>query len=152
APQIAGLAALVLCANPNLTYRDVQKILILASRHFDFSDPDLSTNGAGFLVSHNVGFGVPDARTAAKLAGNWTNHRAHVTLPSRTTKLGGISCLGRRVLVAGPGVPASLASIQALPSTGPQPDLPTAALPLADFGFGTPTNGFNVAGKGALIQ
>jgi len=152
APQIAGLAALVLSANPNLTYRDVQKIIILSSRHFDFADPDLSTNGAGFLVSHNVGFGVPDAGTAVRLAQNWTNQLPSLTVTYTTTNPATISSSGLRVLVTGPGVSASLASIQGSPSTGPQPDVPTPALPLADFGFGTTTNGFTVAGKGVLIQ
>src|SRR5690606_12359166 len=59
APQIAGVAALLLSANTNLTYRDVQQILIQSARHTDLSDPDLTTNGAGFVVSHNVGFGIP---------------------------------------------------------------------------------------------
>ncbi len=71
APQIAGIAALMLSVNTNLTYRDVQQILILSSRHYDYADPDLTTNGAGFLVSHNVGFGVPDAGVAVNLARNW---------------------------------------------------------------------------------
>src|SRR5262249_16610943 len=35
APHIAGIAALLLAANPNLAWRDVQQILILAARHFD---------------------------------------------------------------------------------------------------------------------
>ena len=47
APQISGLVALLLSANPRLTYRDVQQILIQSARHFDLSDPDLTTNGAG---------------------------------------------------------------------------------------------------------
>ncbi|MBI3191982.1 MAG: S8 family serine peptidase, partial [Pedosphaera parvula] len=60
APLVAGVAALILSANPKLTYRDVQQILIHSARQFDPADPDLSTNGAGFVVSHNAGFGVPD--------------------------------------------------------------------------------------------
>jgi hypothetical protein len=36
APQIAGIAALILSANTNLTYRDVQQILIFSARQFDF--------------------------------------------------------------------------------------------------------------------
>jgi subtilisin-like proprotein convertase family protein len=152
APQIAGLVALLLSANPALTYRDVQQILILSSRHFDFADPDLSTNGAGLLVSHNVGFGVPDAGVAVNLATHWTNRPPMTVITLTSTNRATIAGDGLRVLVSGPGVPSALASIQGLPSTGPQPDTPTALLPLADFGFGTTTNGYNVAGKGALIQ
>jgi len=152
APQISGLAALLLSIKPALTYRDVQQILILASRHFDFADPDLRTNGAGLLVSHNVGFGVPDAGVAVNLAGHWTNRPPMTVITLTSTNPAPIAGDGLRVLVSGPGVPPALASIQGLPSTGPQPDTPTALVPLADFGFGTRTNGFDVAGKGALIQ
>jgi len=56
APQIAGVVALVLGANPNLYVRDVRQILLLSARHFDLADPDLQTNGAGLRVSHNLGF------------------------------------------------------------------------------------------------
>jgi len=61
APQVSGVAALMLSVNPNLGWRDVQHILALSSRHFDFADPDVTTNGAGFVVSHNLGYGTPDA-------------------------------------------------------------------------------------------
>jgi subtilisin family serine protease len=46
APQISGVAALILAANPKLGYRDVQQILIHSSRYTDFSDPTLVTNAA----------------------------------------------------------------------------------------------------------
>jgi subtilisin family serine protease/subtilisin-like proprotein convertase family protein len=152
APQIAGLAALLLSANPALTYRDVQQILILSSRHFDFADPDLTTNGAGLLVSHNVGFGVPDAGTAVNLARRWPNRPPMTVVTLTSTNSALISGEGMRVLVTGAGVPPALASIPALPSTGPQADVPTPLLALMDFGFGTSTNGFNLTGKGALVQ
>ena len=41
APQIAGLCALLLGANTNLAIRDVQQILALSARHYDFADRDL---------------------------------------------------------------------------------------------------------------
>ena len=47
---------------------DVQQILIHSARHFDLADPDIVTNRAGFRVSHNLGFGVPDAGMAVALA------------------------------------------------------------------------------------
>jgi subtilisin family serine protease len=152
APQISGLAALLLSANPNLTYRDVQQVLIFSSRHFDFADPDLKTNGAGLLVSHNVGFGVPDAGVAVNLALHWPNRPPASTFTFTAMNAQAIPPEGMRLLVTGPGVPVTLSSIRALPSTGPQPDVPTPLLRLADFGFGTNNSGFNVTGKGALIQ
>src|SRR5262249_23284370 len=127
-------------------------ILIFSARHFDFVDPDLKTNGAGLLVSHNVGFGVPDAGVAVNLALHWSNRAAASTFTFTATNPQAIPPDGMRLLVTGPGVPVALSSIRSLPSTGPQPDVPTPLLRLADFGFGTNNSGFNVTGKGALIQ
>jgi len=152
APHIAGIVALMLAANPELTYRDVQQILILASRHFDFTDPDLVTNGAGFLVSHNVGFGVPDAGIAVQLAQNWLNRPASTQVTFTRTNLAAIPDDGLRVEASGAGVPAALASLRCLPSFGPHADNPTPALRLADFGYGTTNAGFNLTNQGALIQ
>lgn len=70
APQISGIAALILSVNPRLSYRDVQQILIHSAVHF-YSQPDMRTNAAGFHVSHNDGFGVPDAGKAVELAVSW---------------------------------------------------------------------------------
>ena len=77
-PQIAGLVALVLNVNPDLTYRDVQQVFIHASRHFDFADPFLQSNAAGYLFTHNTGYGVPDAGAAVRLAKRWANARPFV--------------------------------------------------------------------------
>lgn len=151
-PHIAGIAALMLAANPNLSYRDVQQILLLASRHFDSADPDLTTNGAGFRVSHNAGFGVPDAGVAVNLARHWTNRLPLTNVTLTSTNLLAIPDDGLRVIVTGNAVPPNLASIHTLPSTGPQADTPTAMLPLVDFGFGTTPSGFDLTNKAALIQ
>ena len=150
APQIAGVAALILSANTNLTYRDVQQILIFASRHFDFADPDLITNGAGFRVSHNSGFGVPDAGAAVKLARSWSNRPPATHLVFTATNSAAIPDDGLRVLISGNGVPAN--SLRTLPSTGIQPDLPTAILSLVDVGQATNTIALNLTNKAALIQ
>jgi subtilisin-like proprotein convertase family protein len=45
-----------------------------------------------------------------------------------------------------------LTSIQTLTGPGPHADVPTAALPLVDFGFGNTTNGYNLVNKGAIIR
>lgn len=152
APQIAGVAALMLSANPELTYRDVQQILILAARHFDPADPDLTTNSAGFIASHNDGFGVPDAGVAVQLARGWSNRPPATTVTVTTTNIMAIPDDGLRVLVTGSDVPAELASIRTLPSLGPHADEPTATLPLVAFDYGTNTTGFDLTNKGALIQ
>jgi subtilisin family serine protease len=82
APQVAGVVALMLSVNPQLTSRDVQLVLALAARHVGLRDPDSSTNGAGFRISHNVGFGVPDAGQAVTLARGWVN-RPPLTILTR---------------------------------------------------------------------
>jgi subtilisin-like proprotein convertase family protein/subtilisin family serine protease len=151
-PQIAGVAALMLSANPNLTYRDVQQILILSSRHFDFADPDLVTNGAGFPVSHNLGFGVPDAGLAVNLARSWINRPPLTQVTLTATNPAAIPDDGLRLLITGSGVPANLVSVHTLPGVGPHADTPTAEVPLVDFGYGTNCLPGSLTNKAALIQ
>ena len=156
APQISGLAALILSANPNLTWRDVQQVLILSARHFDLADPDLQTNGAGFLVSHNVGFGVPDAGRAVALARSWVNRPPLAIVTLTATNVQSIPDDGLRVLItntdARQPVAANLASIPASPGMGPHADAPTALLPLVDVGLATNVVSADLHGKAALIQ
>ena len=59
-------------ANENLTWRDVQHIIVHTSRQNDASDSSWNTNGAGHDVSHKYGYGVIDAGAAVALAENWT--------------------------------------------------------------------------------
>jgi subtilisin family serine protease/subtilisin-like proprotein convertase family protein len=151
-PHISGLAALMLSVNTNLTYRDVQQILILSSRHYDFADPDLSPNGAGFLVSHNVGFGLPDAGQAVQLARSWSNRPPLTNVILTSTTAQAIPDDGLRLLITGTDIPGHLASIRTLPGTGPHADVPTAALPLVDVGLATNTITTNLANKAALIE
>jgi len=152
APQISGLVALLLSANPNLSWRDAQQILILSARHFDLADPDVRTNGAGFRVSHNVGFGVPDAGQAVRLAMNWTNRPAATAVSYAATNVQAIPDDALRVLITGPNVPAALTSIHASPGSGLHPDTVTASLPLVDVGAAGSAITSNLTGKAALIQ
>jgi subtilisin-like proprotein convertase family protein len=152
APLIAGVAALILSANPNLSYRDVQQILILSSRHFDLADPDLVLNAAGLLVSHNDGFGVPDAGVAVSLARSWVNRPPIARLSFTSSNPQTIPDDGLRVVVTGQNVPKNLKYIRTLPSTGPHADEPTEALPLVDVGLATNAITVNLTNKGALIE
>jgi subtilisin family serine protease len=72
-PLVAGVVALMLEANPNLGWRDVQHILAHSARKNHASDPGWATNGAGMPVNHKYGFGAIDAAPAVALAENWTN-------------------------------------------------------------------------------
>lgn len=72
-PVASGVVALMLQANPNLTWRDVRLILAESARQNDPANIDWVTNGAGLHVNHSYGFGVIDARAAVTKAQSWTN-------------------------------------------------------------------------------
>src|ERR1043166_7909742 len=152
APFVSGIAALLISANTNLTYRDVRQILIHSARHFDLADPDLATNGAGFVVSHNDGFGVPDAGAAVRLALNWSNRPPITSLVATATNVAVIPDDGLRLIATGESVTSNLQSIRTAVSMGPQPDAPTAVLPLVFIGLATNVPATNLIGKAALIQ
>lgn len=152
APLVSGLCALLLAANPTLTYRDVQQILIHAARQLDPADPDVRINGAGFAVSHNVGFGVPDAGLAVALAREWKNRPARTSVSVPNRRSADIPDDGLRLVVTGNQVPPELASIPATPSVGLHPDDPTDALPMVDAGQALSPIADDLSGKAALIQ
>ena len=72
-PLVSGVIALVLEANPDLTWRDVQNILVHSSRKNDANDSSWNMNRAGHDVSHKFGFGAVDAGAAVSLAHNWSS-------------------------------------------------------------------------------
>ncbi|MDJ0719124.1 MAG: S8 family serine peptidase [Prochloraceae cyanobacterium] len=85
-PMASGVVALMLEANPNLGWRDVQEILAYSARHvgtnigsgisgsekyaWDFNGAD-NWNGGGLHFSNDYGFGLVDAKTAVRLAETW---------------------------------------------------------------------------------
>lgn len=78
-PIVSGVVALMLQANPNLGYRDVQQILALSARRVN--DPATrwddnqarNWNGGGMHTSHDYGFGQVDARAAVRLSESWAS-------------------------------------------------------------------------------
>ncbi len=76
-PVVSGIVALMLQANPNLGYRDVQKILAYSAK--SINDPNTAWqingatdwNGGGLHVSQDYGFGEVDALAAVRLAETW---------------------------------------------------------------------------------
>ena len=151
-PQIAGLCALILSANPTLGYRDVQQVLMLSARQLDPADPNVQTNGAGFRLSHSTGFGVPDAGEAVALAKLWQNRPALEEATASTQQTTAIPDDGLRVLITGTRVPASIQSIPAYPADGLQVDDPTATVPLVDVGQALTPIDQDLTGKAALIE
>uniref|UniRef100_A0AAQ4NQ12 Proprotein convertase subtilisin/kexin type 5b n=1 Tax=Gasterosteus aculeatus aculeatus TaxID=481459 RepID=A0AAQ4NQ12_GASAC len=71
APMAAAIVALALEANPLLSWRDVQHIIVKTSRAGHLSAPDWKTNAAGYNVSHLYGFGLMDAEAMVKEAERW---------------------------------------------------------------------------------
>ncbi len=72
-PLVSGIIALMLQANPNLTWRDVQHILIATAEHNDLGDTDWTLNGTGYRINHKYGFGRIDAQAAVNAALTWTS-------------------------------------------------------------------------------
>lgn len=89
APIVSGVIALMLEANPDLGYRDVQDILALSARQIDAGGTGWAgkgwqlnggahLNGGGFHFSHDYGFGLVDARAAVRLAETWTQQQTAI--------------------------------------------------------------------------
>ncbi|XDA85795.1 hypothetical protein R6Z07F_015545 [Ovis aries] len=72
APLAAGIIALTLEANKNLTWRDMQHLVVRTSKPAHLNANDWATNGVGRKVSHSYGYGLLDAGAMVALAQNWT--------------------------------------------------------------------------------
>lgn len=84
APITSGVAALMLGANPNLTWRDVKEILAGTARKVDETAADWLVrpaetgaarfyNGGGFKFNHDYGSGLIDAFAAVVRGQTWKN-------------------------------------------------------------------------------
>ncbi|KAL8562679.1 hypothetical protein ACOMHN_011250 [Nucella lapillus] len=93
APLAAGIVALILEANPELTWRDVQYITLMTSRPQPMVDGQWVTNALGRKVSLRYGYGLMDAAGMVDLALQWHNvPEKHVCLqpaPKRNQVLSG---------------------------------------------------------------
>ena len=101
-PEVSGVVALMLAANPNLGWRDVRIILAQTARSNDPGTcinntvpcPSTSTgwvlNGTGvsstanprYYFNHKYGYGVVDAAAAVTAAQGWTNVGSELTYPT----------------------------------------------------------------------
>jgi kexin len=67
-PLVSGIIALMIEANPDLTWRDVQRILTTTAEKNDLGDIGWATNGAGYNINYHYGFGRIDAQDAVSLS------------------------------------------------------------------------------------
>lgn len=73
APLAAGVFTLVLEANPNLTWRDLQYLSILSSQQINDADGDWQEGSMGKMYSHRYGYGKLDAYNIVNMARSWEN-------------------------------------------------------------------------------
>lgn len=78
APAAAGVVALMLEANPGLSWRDVQEILMLTARAVETNSTEWTTNAAGLHFHPRCGAGLVNAEAAVTLARQW------IPLPPQT--------------------------------------------------------------------
>lgn len=155
-PLVSGLAALALDLQPGLSLPDLHRILALASVPIDLNDPDLATNRAGLLLSHNIGFGTPEPSLLLDLVQRPTfTHppaaRTRVQVAQPDPAPIPIPDDGFRVVVQAPSLPSPL-SFAASGGTGRHPDDATAFVPLVDAGVGASSLTAPVTGAAALLQ
>ncbi len=76
APMVSGVVALMLAANPALTWRDVRLVLARSARQNDAADTGWVSHvgdNVTYHFNHKYGFGVADAQSAVALAKTWTS-------------------------------------------------------------------------------
>ncbi|XP_076165395.1 prohormone processing protease amontillado [Ptiloglossa arizonensis] len=75
APEAAGVFAVALEANPQLTWRDIQHLTVLTSKRNSLFDAKgrfhWTMNGVGLEFNHLFGYGVLDAGAMVALAKKW---------------------------------------------------------------------------------
>ena len=99
-PLVSGVVALMLEANPNLGYRDIQEILATTAQMVDYAGGEWignysrTWNGGGTRVSHDYGFGQVDARAAVRLAETWAGQSTYWNLSDTTPVSSGVIFAG----------------------------------------------------------
>jgi len=88
APQVAGVVALMLDANPTLSWRDVQHILVETATKNDPSDTSWQVNQAGHDINEKYGFGFVNAAGAVDAARRWITVDDEIAPTPVTTAIG----------------------------------------------------------------
>jgi hypothetical protein len=76
-PLAAGIIALVLQANPELGWRDVQGLIAKTSTVVDIQDAGWSLNSRGFRHNEGYGFGILNVKDIVAAARTWVNFPRH---------------------------------------------------------------------------
>ena len=85
APIAAGVIALLLESNPNLSYRDVKHLLVYTTSVDQLTQHrGWRMNAAGFLYNSRFGFGLIDAEALLVASNGWKNVPPLVTCPERS--------------------------------------------------------------------
>lgn len=108
-PIVSGVVALMLEANPNLGWRNMQQILAITAKKVN--DPNTDTvwngaanwNGGGMHTSHDYGFGEVDARAAVRLAETWVGAHASYNERHLANGEGSINGAGNLNIAIGDG-------------------------------------------------
>ncbi len=115
APMVSGVVALMLEANPNLGYRDVQEILAYTARRYVLNEPTPqdsawaengvnNSNGGGLHYNLDYGFGLIDATAAVRLAETWEKQQVfaneQVVPVSTTTSTSGVDANGNSFIAS----------------------------------------------------
>jgi len=86
APVVAGVAALLLSADPTLNYRDVMHLLVQTAVRTDVENADWKPNGSGRFFNHAYGYGRVNAGAAVAAVhdGVWRKVAAPATPVSKS--------------------------------------------------------------------
>ena len=99
ASLVSGVVALMLEANPNLGWRDVQDILIRTATKNDPDNTEWYTNADGLNFHHNYGAGLVNAEAAVQAAAARINN-----LPPRDTPVSKLSFTGQQDIPEGQSI------------------------------------------------
>ena len=69
--MVSGVMCLLLGEYPDLSWRDVQHIIVESAQPIDTESETWATNGAGRNFSHTYGFGRIDAEKMLQVASQW---------------------------------------------------------------------------------
>mgnify|MGYP001359899009 CR=1 FL=1 len=99
ASLVSGVVALMLEANPNLGWRDVQDILIRTATKNDPDNTEWYTNADGLNFHHNYGAGLVNAEAAVQAAAARINN-----LPPRDAPVSKLSFTGQQDIPEGESI------------------------------------------------